>query len=91
MINLARIQALMGQLNNWSLDGEMITKEENFMSFKEAMAFVNDVAEIAERLEHHPLIVIDGNVVRLSLTTHKERCLTEKDFEVAMEIDKIKW
>jgi 4a-hydroxytetrahydrobiopterin dehydratase len=89
MLNLARIQAMMSQLNNWNLDGEMIGKEFIFISFKEAMEFVNDVAEIAERLEHHPSIVIDGNVVRLSLTTYKERCLTEKDFEVAMEIDKV--
>jgi len=81
----------MGQLNNWSLDGEMISKEVDCMSFKEAMEFVNDVAEIAEKLGHHPSIMIDGNVVRLSLTTHKEKCLTEKDFEVAMEIDKLRW
>jgi 4a-hydroxytetrahydrobiopterin dehydratase len=89
MLNLARIQARMAQLNNWNLDGEMIVKEFNFMSFGEAMEFVNDVAEIAEKAQHHPSIIIDGSMVRLSLTTHKERCLTDLDFDVAMEIDKV--
>jgi len=91
MLNLAKIQELMSKLNNWSLDGEMITKEVDCVSFKEAMGFVNDIAEIVERMVHHPSIMVDGNIVRLGLTTHKERCLTEKDFEVASEIDKLRW
>ena len=89
MLTLHDIQLGMQNLKNWALDGNSILKEIEFKDFKEAMQFVNKVSEIAENKGHHPDIFIFYNKVRLILTTHSSGGLTEKDFELAEEIDKI--
>ena len=86
---LVEIQKRMGKLGNWSLEGDSIVKDWVFRNFKESMEFVNKIAELAEKHNHHPAIIINYNNVRLSLTTHYAKGLTEKDFELAEEIDKI--
>ena len=89
MASLAYIQERMVKLNNWALEMNSIVKEWNFNNFSEALIFVNKVAEIAIKMDHQPDILFSGNVVRLTLTTHSERGLTDKDFNEAEEIDKI--
>lgn len=89
MITLEVLQKRMSQLNDWSLEEKKILKEFTFKDFKESILFTNQVAEIAERLYHHPTILISFNTVRIELTTHELSDLTEKDFDVAQEIDKI--
>ena len=90
MLPLNLISEKMQKLDNWSLEEHSIVKDYSFNSFKEALNFVNKIGEIAERINHHPDILISYNKVRLTLTTHSERTLTLKDFELAEEIDKIK-
>ncbi|RMD67970.1 4a-hydroxytetrahydrobiopterin dehydratase [Candidatus Pacearchaeota archaeon] len=91
MLSLKEISDEMESLDNWSLEsGTAISKVFEFSNFKEAIEFVNKVAEVAEAHSHHPDIVITFNRVRLALTTHDEHGLTKKDFEVAREIDRIK-
>ena len=89
-MNLGEITKAMQELNNWALDSDTITKDFEFNTFKDALDFVNKVGEIAEKLSHHPDIVIGFNKVKLTLTTHSEGTLTEQDFEVAKEIDSLK-
>lgn len=89
-MNLARIQARMKCIKDWSLEGDIITKEIEFEDFREAIDYVDKVADIAEKNDHHPDILIKYNIVKLSLTTHSEKNLTEEDFDVAEEIDGIK-
>ncbi len=79
----------MSNLEGWSLEGESIVRDYEFKDFKEALDFVNKVGEIAEKQNHHPSITLDYNRVRLILTTHEEKGLSEKDFNVAEEIDRI--
>ena len=55
-----------------------------FADFAGAIAFVNRVAELAERANHHPDMLVHGwNKVRLTLSTHSEGGLTDADFELA--------
>ncbi|MEK6888992.1 MAG: 4a-hydroxytetrahydrobiopterin dehydratase [Nanoarchaeota archaeon] len=89
MITLSDIQKRIQGLKNWSLEGNAIVKEYQFYNFRESIEFVNKVADIAEKLNHHPSILIEDYIVRLVLTTHSEHGLTEKDFNAAEEIDKI--
>lgn len=89
MLPLSEIGARVSKLRNWALEGNSIVKDKLFRDFKEAMGFVNKVAEIAEKHNHHPSIIVDRNNVRMVLTTHSAGGLTEKDFEVGEEIDKI--
>ena len=89
MLPLSTIQERMAKLNNWALEGESIVKDFVFQGFLESVWFVNKVAEIAEKEQHHPDIIINYNNVRLVSTTHSERGLTSKDFDLAEKIDKI--
>jgi 4a-hydroxytetrahydrobiopterin dehydratase len=90
MMNLAQMQARMSQINGWSFEGNSIVKELELKDFKEALYYTNKIGELAEKNQHHPLILLDYNKVRVSLTTHSERSVTEKDFDLAKEIDNIK-
>ena len=60
-----------------------------FEDFRAAMRFVNQVAELAEEAGHHPDIDIRYNRVRLALVTHDAGGLTNKDFELAGQADKL--
>lgn len=78
------------QLNGWKLDGEtQIEKKFTFKDFKEAMQFVNKVADIAESEGHHPDIEIKYNKVGIELTTHAIKGLSVNDFILAAKIDTI--
>ena len=88
-MNLGDIQKKMEKLSNWALEGSSIVKDTTFPDFKQALDFVNKVGEIAEKHHHHPSIIFDYNYVHLTLTTHSEHTLTDKDFLVAEEIDKL--
>ncbi len=71
----------------WARAGDQIEKEVRLSDFRAAMAFVNRVAEIAERLNHHPDISISWNRVGLSVSTHDSGGLTALDFELARAVD----
>ncbi len=74
--------------SDWSREGEAIVRAYKLADFAAAIAFVNRVAEVAERANHHPDILVHGwNKVRLELSTHSEGGLTDADFEMAAEID----
>ena len=75
------------QLNGWRQVGRCILRDFTFPSFKEAMSFVNQVAEEAEGINHHPDITINYTRVALSITTHSEGGLTRRDFRLAGIID----
>lgn len=79
----------LGSLNGWSRRPQEITKTFVKNDFIHAMGFVNSVALLAEKANHHPDIDIRWNTVILSLSTHSEGGITEKDFNLAKEIDQL--
>jgi 4a-hydroxytetrahydrobiopterin dehydratase len=80
----------LGERPEWSLEGGEITRELKLPDFAAAIAFVDRVAEVAEAANHHPDILVHGwNKVRLTLSTHSEGGLTEADFRLAAEIDRL--
>jgi len=81
-----QVEAALVELPGWRREADALVKEFRFKTFREAIAFVNEVAELARRLRHHPQIVIDYNRVRLSLTTHDEGGITEKDVQFARQV-----
>lgn len=75
----------------WIEDGQKsLSVERDFNDFNEAILFVDKVAEVAKRMDHHPKITIDFNKVILFLTTHSAGGLTNKDYELASKIEKIR-
>jgi len=73
----------------WSLVGSAIYRKFSFKSFLPAIAFVNKIAEAAEQDNHHLDITINYNQVGISLSTHSESGVTQKDFHLAEAIDRI--
>lgn len=75
---------------DWSMEDDKIVRDFKFKNFKEALAFVNKVAELAEHEGHHPDILIHGwNKVKIELTTHAIKGLSENDFIMAAKINGI--
>ena len=72
---------------DWSLEDESITRTFGFADFKEAMGFVVRVGLAAEVADHHPDIDIRWNQVTLTLSTHFESALTERDTALAALCD----
>jgi 4a-hydroxytetrahydrobiopterin dehydratase len=81
------VQERLRSLPQWKLEGEEIVREFKFADFVAAMAFVNRVAEQAEKAGHHPDIDIRYNKVRLALVTHDKGGLTEQDMQLATVAD----
>ena len=85
-----QVQEYLPHVKNWEvLENKKIRKEFIFKDFKEAMAFVNKVADIAEAEGHHPDIHIFYNRVTLELWTHAVMGLSENDFILAAKIDQL--
>ncbi len=81
----------MKNLPGWNaIDNKKIEKKFHFTDFKRAMAFANEVGDIAEFEGHHPDIFIhDWNKVTVSLSTHAIKGLSENDFIMAEKIDQV--
>jgi 4a-hydroxytetrahydrobiopterin dehydratase len=86
-LSKAEIFEKLKTMPHWSHVGKSIQKKFTFKSFMPAIAFVNQIAEAAEKAGHHPDITINYNVVGISLSTHSEGGITAKDFELAKQID----
>ena len=78
----------MTSLKGWK-EGDSLVKLFSFHSFLEAIAFVKKVAEKAEKLQHHPDILITYNKVKLTLKTHDAGKITEKDYQLAKIINSL--
>lgn len=80
-----RLAALPG----WELKGRTIEKKFRFADFREAMAFVNRVADLAELTDHHPDLLIHHREVDIVLWTHSAGGLTERDLKLAADIERV--
>ena len=87
LLDEEEIQQRVDELGDWEREENAIQKVFEFDDFGTAIQFVNDVAKLAERYDHHPDIDIRWNKVKLSLSTHSEGGLTPRDFDVAGEIE----
>jgi 4a-hydroxytetrahydrobiopterin dehydratase len=87
VLNDQQIDAALQTLSGWRRDGVKIRKQYAFGSFREAIAFVGRVADVAETFNHHPDIEIHFKNVDVVLWTHKKNATTKADVAVATEIE----
>lgn len=73
----------------WNQAHNSLAKEFKFEDFKTALMFVNKVGELAEKANHHPDIELSWGRVQVTLSTHSEGGVTEKDRQLAKEIDQL--
>jgi len=81
---------LQKQLSGWEVAKEHhLTKKYTFPDFRQALAFVNKVGDIAEEQGHHPNICFTWGKVEITIYTHAINGLTESDFILAAKIDQL--
>jgi 4a-hydroxytetrahydrobiopterin dehydratase len=85
----AQIKTALASVPDWKKKGAAITRTFQFKDFPAAIKFVNAVAKPAEKEYHHPDIDIRWNKVTLTLSTHDAGGLTQKDFKLAKQFDRL--
>ncbi len=86
----AEIDERMPLAKGWERHGDMLVRTWNFPSFRRSMEFVNEVAALIEKSEHHPDLVIAFRTVRIEMSTHDVGGLSERDFELIGEINELR-
>lgn len=83
------IQDALKQLPEWQYQDNAITRNIEFPNFLRGIEFVNAVAHLAERQNHHPDIMIHYRNVTLRYWTHTANGVTQLDFDGAKEVDQL--
>lgn len=77
-------------MNNWTEENDSLNATFEFKDFNEAWGFMNQVALIAEKMNHHPNWTNVYNQVHISLSTHDaNNTVTWQDWELAEKISKL--
>jgi 4a-hydroxytetrahydrobiopterin dehydratase len=79
----------MDELSDWQEVDGGLERTAELPSFPEAIAFVNRLAEIAERENHHPDLAISYRKVTVRWTTHSAGGITPRDRALAAETDRL--
>ena len=80
---------LSGELGAWSLQDGRLCRTYRVNGWKSALILANAIGHLAEIAWHHPDLKIAWGKVEVSLTTHSENGITDKDFALAREIEKM--
>jgi 4a-hydroxytetrahydrobiopterin dehydratase len=83
------IQQALQNLTGWAKSSNAIERTFQFGNFVQAMDFVNQIAEAAEAINHHPDIHINYNKVKLVLVSHDSGGVTQRDIRMARRINGI--
>ena len=82
------LEGLQGQLPGWNvIEEHHLQKTFRFPDFRQPLAFVNRVGDLAEEQGHHPDLCFGWGKVDVTIWTHKIDGLTESDFILAAKID----
>lgn len=83
------VERRIGTLPGWKFGDGEIYKWFRFEGFPQAIAFLQRIVEPAERMNHHPDVENHYDRVRIALHTWSEQAITEKDFELAAQIERV--
>lgn len=77
----------MGGLPGWARKGDALLKAYSFARFADGIRFVDQVAVVADRMNHHPDIDVRYTNITFSLSTHDAGGITQKDLDLAKAIE----
>ncbi len=86
ILTAPELTTALERLPHWTIAAGKLTREWTFATFTDAIRFVNQVAELAELLDHHPDIDIRYKHVQLSLISYDADGLTRRDLRFAERI-----
>tara|TARA_B100000212_G_C26986497_1_gene368892 strand:+ start:223 stop:465 length:243 start_codon:yes stop_codon:yes gene_type:complete len=77
-------------MTDWPIDNQgRLSKTFEFKNYRKSFAFTSQVALLSEKKNHHPQIVLDYNKVTVSLISHDVQKITQRDIDLANQIDKL--
>ncbi|MFZ2540526.1 MAG: 4a-hydroxytetrahydrobiopterin dehydratase [Gallionella sp.] len=83
------INALMLQLESWQQHDKLISKTYRFKDYYQTLAFVNAIAWLSHREDHHPELTVNYNNCQVVYSTHAINGLSENDFICAAKVDRL--
>jgi len=83
----AQIKAKLASLKGWKSTGKEISRVFDFKNYYETMAFVNAVAFLAHKADHHPDLEVGYNKCTVRYSTHSVGGLSASDFACAAKVD----
>lgn len=86
LVSESDIPQQMTALPGWQVEGTELAKEFRFASYLAGIEFVRCVAGLAEKMNHHPDMLVGWRKVTVRLTTHSAKGLTGLDFALAGQI-----
>lgn len=86
-LSAQEVESQLGE--GWTFADDAIHKTFEFDAFMDAVGFINSIAAKAEAANHHPDLRNSFRTVEVSLSTHSEGGVTEKDLDLAREIDEV--
>lgn len=86
-----QIEEHLKNVKAWNvIENKKIEKNLDFVDFRHALGFVNEIGDLAEHEGHHPdLSIHNWNKVTITLSTHSIKGLSENDFIIAAKIDQL--
>jgi 4a-hydroxytetrahydrobiopterin dehydratase len=85
----SEIQKTIAELGTWSVENGKLHREYKFRTFVQAFGFIAQVAMLAERSAHHPEWFNVYNRVTVDLTTHEAGGITQRDLDLAREMEQV--
>ena len=82
-------QAMLKSLKGWIIEGGKLVKVYPFTNYYQTMAFVNALAWVSHREDHHPDLLVGYNRCRVEYSTHAINGLSENDFICAAKADNL--
>jgi 4a-hydroxytetrahydrobiopterin dehydratase len=89
ILDPADIDRALATLEGWRREGDAILRDLRFPSFMDAIRFIDRVAVVAERADHHPELTNVYWNVGIRLTTHDAGGVTARDIDLARAIDAV--
>jgi 4a-hydroxytetrahydrobiopterin dehydratase len=89
VLSTAQIETAVADLDGWVYADGALTRTFRFADFVHAVDFVEQLADVAESMQHHPDIDIRYNKVTLWLTTHSAGGVTARDVELAAALSRL--
>jgi 4a-hydroxytetrahydrobiopterin dehydratase len=87
ILSAGQVDLRLKELPGWKRHGDFISKEFKFKKFMDGIRFVDELALLAEKLDHHPDIHVVWTTVTLQIQTHDEGGVTALDIGLATEIE----
>ncbi len=81
------VSAALTDLPTWSGDTDGLRRTVELPSFRDAVAAINSIADVAEEMDHHPDSDLRWRTLHLSVVTHSAGGVTDNDLQLARRID----